>query len=251
MNLNMYDKIVEKYKSKSQIARILSEKWFYKEMYCPICLNSKVKIFPNNNKVSDFVCENCKNEYQLKSSKKKFNKKIVDGNYNTMISFIEKNKTPNFTLLQYSEDWIVKNLDLIPKFFINKNIIEKRKPLSSKAKRKGWIGCNILLEKIPESGKIKIIKNEKVIDKKIVNKKVRKVFFISYKKDKSWISTILKIVEEQKQTFTLKEMYKYKSYLKELFPENNNIKAKIRQQLQILRDNKIIEFKEKGVYKKI
>ena len=61
----------------------------------------------------------------------------------------------------------------------------------------------------------------------------------------------MKIVQEQDNNFKLNDIYKYENYFKELHPENNNIQAKIRQQLQILRDNKIIKFEAKGKYVKL
>ena len=39
------------------------------------------------------------------------------------------------------------------------DMIERRKPLAPTARRAGWVGCNILLEKIPDSGKIFYVKN--------------------------------------------------------------------------------------------
>ena len=43
-------------------------------------------------------------------------------------------------------------------------IVEKRKPLSPTARRAGWVGCNILISKIPKQGIIEIVKNGKVCD---------------------------------------------------------------------------------------
>lgn len=54
-----------------------------------------------------------------------------------------------------------------------------------------------------------------------------------------------------KQYFTLKEMYSYERTLQKLHPGNNNIKDKIRQQLQNLRDVGLIEFLGSGKYKKL
>ena len=51
--------------------------------------------------------------------------------------------------------------------------------------------------------------------------------------------------------FSLSEIYKFEKYLKGKFPNNNWIKDKIRQQLQVLRDKGILEFKGSGKYKKI
>ena len=52
-------------------------------------------------------------------------------------------------------------------------------------------------------------------------------------------------------TFTLDEVYQFEQKLKLKYPNNNFIKDKIRQQLQILRDKGIIEFSGRGKYKKI
>jgi len=53
-----------------------------------------------------------------------------------------------------------------------------------------------------------------------------------------------------KNEFTLNEIYTFEKDLKILHPENQNIKPKIRQQLQFLRDKKYLEFLEKrGNYK--
>jgi len=41
----------------------------------------------------------------------------------------------------------VVNLFIVPKHFFVRDIIEERKPLAATARRGGWIGSNILLEK--------------------------------------------------------------------------------------------------------
>ena len=51
--------------------------------------------------------------------------------------------------------------------------------------------------------------------------------------------------------FKLEKVYAYKQHLQELHPENRNIEAKIRQQLQELRDLGLIEFLGGGVYRKL
>lgn len=49
--------------------------------------------------------------------------------------------------------------------------------------------------------------------------------------------------------FTLESVYRSENILEFLHPDNNNIKSKIRQQLQILRDYGIIQFIGRGKYK--
>jgi type II restriction enzyme len=57
-------------------------------------------------------------------------------------------------------------------------------------------------------------------------------------------------VEKIKKTeFSLEEVYDFEPYLKAKHPHNNNIKAKIRQQLQFLRDKGLVEFVGRGRYK--
>ena len=121
---------------------------------------------PNNTKVIDFVCNNCDNKFQLKAQSKPFYSKVVDGAFYPMINSIYHKTNPNFSFMQYSfENWKIQNLFVVPKFFFSPSIIEKRKPLSSTARRAGWTGCNILLSKLPELGKIKIIERGIVIPK--------------------------------------------------------------------------------------
>lgn len=254
INLSLYQKEVFKnYKSNSQRARVLTENWFNSQMYCPSCLNNSVTSYPNNKKVYDFLCDKCKTDYQLKALGKKFTNRVLDGEFNTMIRAVNYNKAPNFFLLHYSpEEWVVKNLLVVPKFFITSSVIEKRKPLASTARRAGWIGCNILLKRIPDEGTISIVKNEKIIDKEKVNKTWRKMFFLNLEKPKAreWTADVLRCVEDlNKKVFTLREAYACENYLSELYPKNKHIKDKIRQQLQILRDNKILEFIDRGKYK--
>ena len=50
--------------------------------------------------------------------------------------------------------------------------------------------------------------------------------------------------------FCLQEIYAYVEILQEKHINNHNIEAKIRQQLQILRDKGFIEFLGNGHYKK-
>ena len=85
-----------------------------------------------------------------------------------MIERINSNQNPNFFFLTYSKELSVNNFLLIPNHFFTPNIIQKRKPLSENAKRAGWIGCNIDISNVPESGKIFIVENQQEVDKQTV-----------------------------------------------------------------------------------
>lgn len=52
-----------------------------------------------------------------------------------------------------------------------------------------------------------------------------------------------------KKEFTLSEVYSFEKDLKAIHPENRNIKPKIRQQLQFLRNNGYLQFVGNGVYR--
>lgn len=54
-----------------------------------------------------------------------------------------------------------------------------------------------------------------------------------------------------KQVFDLNDMYFYENEFSRIYPKNKNIKDKIRQQLQVLRDLSLIEFLGNGIYKKL
>ena len=160
MNCNFNTALTQSYHSQSQIIRILTESWVSEYMYCPHCGNASLNHFPNNKAVADFYCPNCNNEYELKSKAGSIGHKIADGAYHTFIDRITSNNNPDFFILNYSKQLLtVNNLWLIPKHFFVPDIIEQRKPLSDNAQRKGWIGCNILIDKIPSQAKIDIIHN--------------------------------------------------------------------------------------------
>jgi len=52
--------------------------------------------------------------------------------------------------------------------------------------------------------------------------------------------------------FTLNDIYELEEYFLKLYPENNNVKDKLRQTLQYLRDDGILDFIDNnGRYKRI
>lgn len=50
--------------------------------------------------------------------------------------------------------------------------------------------------------------------------------------------------------FSQSEIYSYVAVLQEKHPDNHNVEAKIRQQLQFLRNEGFIEFLDRGHYRK-
>jgi len=253
MSLNLFSSISNSYKSSSQKIRVLSEKWVSENIYCPSCGNIVLK-YDNNKPVADFYCKKCSEDFELKSKKDRLGKKILAGAYATMIERLQSSTNPNFFFLNYEKESLdIINFIVIPKHFFTPDIIEKRKPLSNSAKRAGWVGCNILLDTIPKSGKIFYVKNKKVESKNKVIDTWNKTVFLEQSKNlqtKGWLLDIMHCIDLlNKNEFTLQDIYSFEKYLKLKHPNNNNIKAKIRQQLQILRDKNYLKFISRGRYK--
>lgn len=244
-----------KYKSISQKIRVLSEKWVKEHVYCPCC-GSSIDKYRNNQPVKDFYCNKCTEDFELKSSKSNFSNKVVDGSYSAMMTSMSNSTQPNFFLLSYDlYTFSVKELCVIPKHFFVPDIIEKRKPLSLNARRHGWIGCNILLTGIPQSGKIYYVRKAKIENKDKILQEWNKTLFLRDENlsiHKGWLMDVMKYIDKiGKNSFTLSDIYRFENDFKLLHPENNFIKDKIRQQLQVLRDKGYLKFTERGKYKLI
>lgn len=111
--------------------------------------------FPNNSPLADFFCSSCNEEFELKSQKGTFGAKVLDGEFNTKCQRLAASNNPNLLLLNYDlKSLAVVNLFIVPKHFFVEDIIEERRPLAATARRAGWIGSRILLNRVPESGKI-------------------------------------------------------------------------------------------------
>jgi len=105
----------------------------------------------------------------LKSKSGDFSGKVIAGNFDSMISRIAMSNSPHFFFLGYDhENYAVRNFFVVPSYFFQSSVIEKRKPLASTARRAGWVGCNILLDQIPETGKIYFVKNGDEIKTEVI-----------------------------------------------------------------------------------
>ncbi len=253
MQLVFNTDLATQYKSQSQKIRVLTENWVKNEIFCPNCGNI-VSEYPNNKPVGDFYCKNCTEDYELKSKRNSIGKKIVDGAYKTMIERLHSSTNPNFFFLNYNlKNYEVINFVVIPKHFFIPEIIEKRKPLSQNTRRAGWVGCNILLQDIPESGKIFYVKNRQKENKEKVLENWQKTLFLRESKKtelKGWILDIMKCIDKlREKEFSLDEMYSFENLLSQKYTNNKHVKDKIRQQLQFLRDKGYIEFVSRGIYR--
>lgn len=253
MELRLPIEVAKDYTSSTQRIRVMTEYWVNDSIFCPSCGND-LNNFENNKPVADFYCKKCSEEYELKSKQGVMGRKIVDGAYSSMIERLKSANNPNFFFLTYDKSSLeIKNFLTIPKYFFVPNIIEKRKALSHTARRAGWVGCNIDMNNIPELGKIFYIQNGTVKSKDEVLEKWNKTEFVKGAQNieaKGWLLDVLICVEKiGKDDFSLDDVYVFEGYLKAKHPSNNNVKAKIRQQLQFLRDKGVLDFVGHGQYR--
>lgn len=254
MKLTFDEQLATKYKSASQRARVLTEHWVDESVFCPNCGHLDIDKYPNNRPVADFYCSNCKEDYELKSKHDGVGTKILDGAYRTKMERLQSSSNPNLFVLNYQlQNLSVLNFFVIPKHFFVPEIIERRKPLAATARRAGWIGSNILLQKIPQVGKIFFVRNHKIEPKEKVLSEWQKTLFLREEKEisaKGWLLDTMRSIEKLgKREFMLEDVYAFENELSKLHPENKHIKDKIRQQLQVLRDKGYLDFVSRGYYR--
>ncbi len=254
MKLTFDGQLAARYKSASQKVRVLTEHWVDESVFCPNCGHLNIDKYENNKPVADFYCKNCREDYELKSKQNSVGTRVLDGAYRTMLERLTCSNNPNFFLLNYDlSNLSVTNFFVIPKHFFVPEIIEKRKPLALTARRAGWVGCNILLNSIPQAGKIFFVRNRQVKPREKVLAEWKKTLFLREEREisaKGWLLDTMRCVEKLgKRKFTLDDVYAFENELSRLHPDNKHIKDKIRQQLQVLRDKSYLDFVSRGYYR--
>jgi type II restriction enzyme len=238
-------------KSQCQVARRVTEAWADANLFCAACISSRIRSLPHNSQAIDFACPKCSAPFQLKAARVWNERKIPDAGYHAMMRALDSDRVPNLLVMQYTPEWNVRNLVVIPSFFFTRAAIEKRPPLAPTARRAGWIGCNILLSEIADVGKIKVVANGMALDASAVREQyatVRPLAALDVRA-RGWTLDVLRLVKKlKKRRFALGEAYSFAPELSKLHPNNRNIEPKIRQQLQILRDMGLLRFVSRGDY---
>ena len=253
MNLSMAGELAAAYKSGSQRARVVTESWGESNLYCPNCSSPKLTWLEPGHPASDYSCLNCKFCFQLKSQKSRLGDSITDGAYEAMMDAIKRDETPSFYFMQYElATWRVRNLLLVPSFAFPPSAIIKRKPLSSTARRAGWVGCNFALNRIPADARIAVVTESRVTPEAEVRKQFRHVKPL---KDipiqmRGWTLDVLNAIRRLGKTeFITADAYAFTRELEKLHPDNRHVKDKIRQQLQVLRDAGLLLHIERGIWR--
>jgi type II restriction enzyme len=240
------------YESGSQRARVWTEQWAGRWLYCPNC-GAKINRFAANAPVADFYCSSCSEQFELKAQKGALKKKIVDGAFRTMSQRLIAEDNPNLVVMSYDVARLrVTDVLLVPKHFFVPEIIERRKPLAPTARRAGWEGCNILLDQIPDAGKIFFVRDEHAEPKESVLTQWQRTLFLRDQRleARGWLMETMRCVEDiGRSEFSLDDVYAFEQRLSDLYPNNRHVKQKIRQQLQVLRDKGYLEFTGRGEYR--
>jgi type II restriction enzyme len=254
MKLEFDDDPATPFVSGSQKAKAWTERWVATHVYCPNCGNERLSQLPPNLPVADFFCARCQDQYELKSQKKPFGTKLANGAFATKQQRLSSSTNPNLVLISYDAAQLrVDDLIVVPKHFFTPAVVEERRPLAPTARRAGWVGSNILLSKIPEAGRISIIRRGEVVARDLVIKKWQQMLFLRDRKleARGWLIEVMRCVDSLPITFTIADVYRFEGLLGTLYPHNKNVRPKIRQQLQVLRDIGYLEFAGRGHYRRV
>jgi type II restriction enzyme len=244
---------LDRYKSASQRARVGTESWGAENFFCPACESPRLRSAPRGAPAIDYFCPVCESPFQLKSQSKTIGGRILDAAYSEMKRAILEDHTPNLYILHYDlAAWSVRTLILIPRFAFALSAIERRNPLSAMARRAGWVGCNIVLDRIPAAARIPMIQDGRVWPPRQVREAYRRLRPLEKLRaeKRGWTLDVLQVVESLgRKEFELADVYAHAGELARLHPENRHVRDKIRQQLQVLRGLGRLEFLGVGRYR--
>ena len=238
----------------TQKARVWTEGWARRHLFCPACGAAPLAGQVANKAACDLVCAACAEEFELKSQKGRFGARVVDGAWKTMSARLAASNNPSLVLMNYDlATQAVTDLIIVPRHFFTPAVIERRKPLGPTARRAGWEGCNILLGRIPLAGKIPLIRAGAFRPRQAVLDQWRDTLFLRQAglAARGWLLEVMACVEAlDRPDFTLEDLYRFEPRLARLYPGNHNIRPKIRQQLQVLRDQGWLTFEGRGRYRR-
>lgn len=169
-----------------------------------------------------------------------------------MMATIREGRTPSFLLMEYSSTWQVQNLTAVHHSLITRDCIVERKALGPMAHRAGWIGCNIVLPKIAIEGRIPLVTAGRAHPPEAPRMAFARLQYLSKMpaKRRGWAASLLNLLRQLPgDCFSLSDAYQFEEHLGRMYPGNNNVRPKIRQQLQVLRDAGIIQFETRGSYR--
>ena len=169
-----------------------------------------------------------------------------------MLSAIRSDTSPALMLLRYgSGTWVVRDLIVIPSFALSESAINPRKPLAPHARRAGWVGCNIDLSRIAPDARVSLVNNGEVIPPAKVAAHYARLKPLSSiaSNQRGWTLAVFNAVQTtMHEQFSTQDAYVFEKDLTNLFPGNKNVRPKIRQQLQVLRDLGLLKHLDRGTW---
>ncbi|NJC40127.1 type II restriction enzyme [Brevundimonas alba] len=243
------------YTSATQQARHLTEGWMAEHGFCPACPADRLPPLPNNTRVGDFRCAACGEEYELKSGQGAVAGVLPAGAWGAMKQRLAAANNPSLFVMGYDRvAHRVSELIVVPRHFFTGAIIRPRAPLGPDARRAGWQGCTIRLKDVPAAGRIPLIQHGAPRPQAEVRAAWTATLFLRETRPEArgWLLAVMGAVEAVgREAFTLDEVYAHEARLAALYPGNNNVRPKIRQQLQVLRDRGWLAFGDKrGTYRR-
>lgn len=249
----MPGELASNYKSRAQQARVVTEAWGRNQLFCANCDSISLISTPANNRAIDFICPRCSVPFQLKAKNGAIGSTLGDGAFTAMMAAIREDRTPNLLVLRYEwPAWVVRDLLLIPSFMFPESAIIKRKPLAPTARRAGWIGCNINLSCIAPEARIALVTASQPALPAQVRARYERLKPLREIRaaQRGWTLDVLNVVRRfGKQEFTNDDVYAFARELERLHPDNRHVRAKIRQQLQVLRDADLLLHSERGLWR--
>jgi type II restriction enzyme len=114
------------------------------------------------------------------------------------------------------------------------------------------VGCNLLLSALPPDARIDAVTSGIESPPDQVREGWRAFSFLrdTTPESRGWMADVLACVREiRKPEFALNDVYAFERRLGALHRHNRNVRPKIRQQLQVLRDRGVLEFLGRGRYR--
>ena len=256
MDLALDPSVAEGYSSKAQRSRVITEAWAAEQLYCLNCDVERVEAHRPNKRVEDFLCPSCDRRLQLKASRGGHGRKVSNSAYEPKLEAIRANRAPDYAFMGFDPDrWRVTDLYVVPGHFLTPTVVEERAPLRDDARRSGWVGSNILLDRVPDAGRIVLVDDGDVVPTEAAREQFERTAFLSGERAdaRGWTAAVLDCLDDldlgPRETFELDEVYAFEDRLSELYPDNRHVRAKIRQQLQVLRDEGLVKFLGDGEYR--
>ncbi len=179
---------------------------------------------------------------------------MADGAYKTFFSAVSSGAAPNLLLLRYDRvrQEVLELLGIRRQLLSPLSVI-RRKPLSPTARRAGWVGCNIDLRSLPPGALIPVVTSGRPLDENLVQDRWQRYSsLLDQEREPGWLRDTLTCIQRLgKEEFCLTDLYAFETSLTRLHPRNHNVRPKIRQQLQALCRQGLLERLSPGLYRTI